>query len=279
MAVDLFHWAPVRPVYDLPVLRRIGPKRTLKNFGDEIGPMIVRSVIAARGLLAPEATDAVGRLFSVGSVMHFAAPGDHVWGTGINGKVVEDFRFGPGEIVIHAVRGPRTRDRLREIGFEAPDVFGDPGLLLPHVDARYAALRGTTKRRPLTVLPNLNDLHEFRRHPAFVSPLQDPLDVARIIAESEMVVGSSLHAMVFADALGVPSRLIGSANEHPFKYEDYYSGTGRERVEPAPNVESALKAGAVPLPQFDPTTLLDAFPEALFRSGASHVTWGAVDPA
>lgn len=266
MAVDLFHWAPVRPVYDLPVLRRIGPKRTLKNFGDEIGPMIVRSVIDARGLLTPEAASATGRLFSVGSVMHFAARGDHVWGTGINGKIVQDFCFNPGEIAIHAVRGPRTRDRLRQIGVEAPDVFGDPGLLLPYVDTRYALLRDAAKRRPLTVLPNLNDLHDFRRHPAFVSPLQDPLDVAQIIAESEMVVGSSLHAMVFADALGVPSRPIASATEHPFKYDDYYRGTGREGVEPASDIESALKTGAVPLPQFDPTTLLDAFPEDLFRA-------------
>lgn len=264
MAVDLFHWTPVRPVINLPLVRRFSPKRALKNFGDEIGPMIVRAIIDERGLVAPEASDSTGRLFSVGSVLHFATAGDHVWGTGINGKISKPLDISPCDISIHAVRGPRTKERLESLGFEVPAVFGDPGLLLPHVDSRYAALHDRTKRRKLAVIPNLNELGDYKRHPDFVSPLQDPLAIAQIIAESEFVTGSSLHAMVFADALGTPSRLIASKAEHPFKYEDYYLGTGRRDVVPADSVDAALRIGGSDAMPFDAERLLAAFPAELF---------------
>lgn len=266
LPIELFRWEHRPSVVNLPLIDR-WKRRAIPNFGDEIGPIIVRALLAERRLPAPEESRVDGRLISVGSVFHFARPGDHVWGTGINAKRQSDF-VKPSDVHIHAVRGPRTADELERLGFDVPRVYGDPALLLRKIP-EVGRLVSSEKRRRVALIPNFNDLGSYRGHPDLVSPLQDPISVARIIAESEFVVGSSLHAMVFADALGVPSRLIASANEHPFKYEDYYLGSGREPQTAASSLEDALRMGPVDQVDFDPEPLLAAFPEALFSGPRS----------
>lgn len=261
VGIELFHWEYRPPLVDLPLLRSVR-RKPVPNFGDEIGPMIVRAQLQRRGLPSAEESALDGRLFSVGSVLHFAVPGDHVWGTGINAKRTLDL-LPKRELSIHAVRGPRTARKLAERGFEVPEVYGDPALLIREID-EINALDAQMKKRRLAVIPNFNDLPRFKGHPDLVSPLQDPVSVARTIAESEFVVGSSLHAMVFADALGVGSRLLGSEHEHPFKYEDYYLGSGRDVQRVAETVDEAIKLGPVDTIGFDPAPLLAAFPEELF---------------
>jgi len=262
VAIKLFHWEYRPPLAGLPYLRRLR-RKPIPNFGDEIGPVIVRAILRAEGLAAPEDSRTNGRLVSVGSVLHLTAPGDHVWGSGLNAKrplhevPMVDLHF-------HAVRGPQTARTLEEAGAEVPHVFGDPGLLLTVVP-EFAALQGIEKTRRRAVIPNFNDLTSYRSHPDLVSPLQDPLTVAREIARSEFVVGSSLHAMVFADALGVPSRLVASGVEHPFKYDDYYLGSGRAKQQTATDIEQAMALGPVDPPDFDPAPLLEAFPRELFQ--------------
>lgn len=262
MAVELFRWQHRPPLLPLPVIGRIR-RRAVPNFGDEIGPMVVRAILRERGLPAPEDATSHGRLLSVGSVFHLATAGDHVWGTGINAKRPASYAA-PDSLTIHAVRGPRTRAKLMDLGYDVPEVFGDPGLLIREVP-EIAVIDASKKTRKMALIPNFNDLKTYRGHPALVSPLQDPVTIAREIARSEFVVGSSLHAMVFADALGVDSRLIASENEPRFKYEDYYLGSGREAPEIVTSVEAATKLGAYEPATFDSRPLLEAFPDELFQ--------------
>ena len=264
MAVELYHWSPRRPIVNIPVLRNWSPQRTLMNFGDELGPIVVRGALKQLDLPSPEEAATNGRIVTIGSVMHLTRTGDYVWGTGINGKVANPVGVQPGEITITAVRGPRTWEMLTQRGFEVPRVFGDPAILLSAVDPRFR-LHTLAKRRKIAVVPNLNDVPRYRRHPGFVSPLQDPVSVAREIAASEMVVGSSLHALILADVLGVPARWIESAAEHPFKYLDYYEGTGRMGVVPGADISDALRLGPVEETRAEPEPLLGAFPKRLFR--------------
>ncbi|NIH56893.1 pyruvyl transferase [Brooklawnia cerclae] len=199
-------------------------------------------------------------------MMHFLRHGDHVWGTGINGKIPDPIRVKPDEVEIYAVRGPRTWGVLTQHGFNVPHVFGDPAILLAEVDKRFQ-LNTQQKTRRITVIPNLNDISTYRSHPGFVSPLQDPLTVAREIATSELVVGSSLHALILADVLGVPSRWVTSSVESPFKYIDYYEGTGRDAPAPAENVEQAIRIGGIEPYAEKPNGLIEAFPRHLFEKG------------
>lgn len=269
MPVELYRWVPHRPIINVPVIRRWSPTRRLINFGDELGPMVVAGMLRMRGLPPAAEAPGNGRLVSVGSVMHFVSPGDDVWGTGLNGKIEQPVRVQPDEVRIHAVRGPKTRDELLRRGFAVPNVMGDPAILLADVDARFRALRGLPRSRKLSVIPNLNDVARYRDHPSFVAPTQDPLSVAHQIATSEMVVGSSLHALVLADVLGVPARWVKSDVEHSFKYEDYFTGTDRETPEAATDVEHAVRLGAMEPLTRDTAELMSAFPDDLFIGTSS----------
>jgi pyruvyltransferase len=119
----------------------------------------------------------------------------------------------------------------------------------------------------VTIVPNHNDLARFA-DTRVVSPLSPVHEVIGAIARSEFVCGTSLHAIVIAEAYGIPARLIRSAVEPPFKYDDYYAGTGRERYSPAGTVDEAIALGGEPPAVADVDALLAAFPVDLNEAEA-----------
>jgi pyruvyltransferase len=238
--VRVVHWNPRENL----VAERLPVRRRVNNFGDLIGPMIVESLIkqkvsrvGSRGRRHPGR-----RLLTVGSILHLARDGDIVWGSGARGAVASplDYRF--STLDVRAVRGPLTRDFLLERGIEVPPVYGDPALLLP--DA-LPELRewATTKTRPLTIVPNFADFDATRARygELCIDPRGGLLRCLKTIAQSESIVSSSLHGIVVAESLGISARLMASGHESSFKYEDYYRGTGREPVAPAPSLEQAMR--------------------------------------
>jgi pyruvyltransferase len=123
---------------------------------------------------------------------------------------------------------------------------------------------GEQPRVPVTVVPNLHDARSQRSAPGFLDPRSDVWKVLTRIANSELVVGSSLHGIVIAESFGVPARLVRPGAEPLFKYEDYYTGTGRSGFAPADSVASAIEAGGEPPAVLDPA-LAAAFPRDLWR--------------
>jgi pyruvyltransferase len=255
--VELFQWNPLRRPPGR-FHRRWRKARPLNNFGDLLGPLVVRAVAARAGLDLTRPTRSV-TLMSIGSAIHLAPPGAVVWGSGVNGKMpTEDPRL--NTLDIRAVRGPRTREHLLARGVDVPPVFGDPAILLGEL---RPDLVGRPERHGITVIPNLNDVatHE----PPFLDPRSALEEVLVRIAESELVVGSSLHGLIVAEALGVPARLVRSKSESPFKYDDYYGGTGRETHTPAADVAEAIRMGGEEPPVFATSELLAAFPFELWH--------------
>ncbi|WP_291048107.1 polysaccharide pyruvyl transferase family protein [Herbiconiux sp.] len=263
--VELVHWNPSRPI----IPGRFGrflPRKPVDNFGDLLGPAIVERILHVRGISSESAPDR-RRLLSVGSILHFAEDGDTVWGTGVNGKKLHGdppFR----SLDVRAVRGPLTRSYLQGLGIPAPEVYGDPGLLVGHLWTREELAVGYEDHDHI-VLPNFHDFPAAKRSPALVNP-RDPLwSVIGRIASSKFVVGSSLHAMIVAESLGIPARLVISKTEPIFKFDDYYQGTGREGAEPAHTVEEALRMGGQEAPRWLPGPLLDSFPADLWAAPAT----------
>lgn len=269
--VVVVHWNPKAAHFPGELGQFISRAPRKNNFGDMLGPEVVDRFRAQRAPSGAGATPRLTRqdgrtprLLCIGSILHLAREGDVVWGTGVNGKIHDrDYRF--STLDVRAVRGPLTLDFLRRRGIEAPDVFGDPGLLLPEL---WPGLREAVahKRYRTTVLPNLNEIDRYSSHPDFLSPRAPIADVVERIAGSERVVGSSLHAIVIADALGVPSSLIRTAEEPSFKYDDYFRGTGRESYEVFGDLGSALAARPRdPELSWDPAPLAAAFPWDLWN--------------
>jgi pyruvyltransferase len=264
MTVEIFEWNPKRPIFRGPVKRLVPVKRRVNNFGDLLGKEIVHRLRKMDNL--PNEAGRTARLLSVGSILHFARDGDVVWGSGVNGKI-------PGSshtyssLDVRAVRGPLTRDFLNDRGIEVPEIFGDPALLLPHV-APELVDAAQHKKHKLTIVPNFQDLRlqrPSRPHPNLLNPTSGLWRCLYRIVQSELVVGSSLHAIIVAEAFGVPARAVQSRVEHEFKYLDYYTGTGRKTFSPAPTVRDAIKAGGEPSPLSSVQPLLNAFPSDLWK--------------
>ena len=265
--MEFYAWNPDREVVevlgDAPVLRPV------RNFGDLLGPSIVKEVLRVNGMeRAPAVRDR--RLFSVGSVLHFAEDGDVIWGTGINGKAYGR-PYWRTSLDIRAVRGPLTAARLRESGLVVPDVYGDPGSLSGLFWPRETMQRADLAQ-PALVVPNFNDFPQLLTEVATLDP-RSPVELClQSIASSELVIASSLHAIIVAESFGIPAIRLRSRVEPDFKYEDYYRGTGRSSHQCAVSVDEALAVGpSTAAPTLDPEPLLDAFPFDLWVRGGEAV--------
>ena len=231
--------------------------------------MIVQRILEREGI-SRNAAHEQRRLLAVGSILKLARDGDTLWGIGANGKSLDaDFSF--TTLDVRAVRGPLTRQFLQSKGVQSPEIYGDPGLLIGTLWTRQELRAGAPDRR-VTLLPNLNDLHRMRAEGAapsvkdgLVDPTRPVKEVLAAIAASDLVVGSSLHAIVVAESLGIPARLVISASEPDFKYQDYYQGSGRASFTPAASMEEALAMGGEPPLSWSPEALLEAFPRDLWR--------------
>jgi pyruvyltransferase len=241
-----------------PITRWIPKVSRLGNFGDLLGPIIVRRVVTRLGL--GRALSSQQRLLAVGSILRLAQPGDTVWGAGINGKSIGDGVY--PRLDIRAVRGPATAEVLKATNESVPAVYGDPALLIPQLwtDAELGIER---RSGGVVVMPNYNDLDAFPSDA--VSPLGNPLERIRMLASATRVVASSLHALVIAEAYGVPAVLVTSSAEHDFKYRDYYEGTGRAMPVPVDIADAADADPAPPITDWSADALLDAFPRDLWR--------------
>lgn len=261
--VPVVHWNPIRS--GAPVA----------NFGDVLGPAIVSRLVGSSArTVAPDGP----ALLSVGSILHLAPERSVVWGSGVNGKMLAATKDIPDGVAFRAVRGPLTRRFLSGNGFDVPEVYGDPVLLLADVMPELLRVSRAPVRDVLFV-PNFNDKDDVSavagEHELETLDSQDHVDSVLLqIASSRFVISTSLHAVIVAEALGIPARFVRSPHEHPFKYRDYLAGTGRAFEPIAETVEEAFVLGGQPEPRFDADALLEAFPWELWSSG-DETPWAA----
>lgn len=257
--IEVFQWNPLRETGDAERFALVN------NFGDLLGPVVVERMLARHLPGAVPNPGADGRrLLTIGSVMHLAGPRSVIWGTGINGKVRNNTVQPSVKLDIRAVRGPWTAQFLHDRGIRVPRVFGDPALLLPRLLPELAIWR-KVKRFDVLLAPNFHDYGDFTDELPRVDPTAPVSHVLRMIAQSRFVIGSSLHAIAVADALGVPARFIASRSESEFKYRDYLAGTGRDLARIARSVPEALDMGGHEPPRIDLDLLEAAFPWDLWH--------------
>ncbi len=203
--------------------------RSKPNFGDWLSPAICEAV-SGRPIeyVEPNGCD----LVAIGSILHRVKNGwwnrrVQVWGSGF----IEDVVPQQGKHIYHAVRGHKTAERLKGVEVQA---LGDPGLLCDLLVPNYQSI---PKKYPLGLVPHYQD----KEHPAVAAcaarhPGTKVLDVfsdlrplLREFAACEMILSSSLHGLIVADALGIPNawiKLSGELRGGDFKFQDYYSVFG-----------------------------------------------------
>jgi pyruvyltransferase len=200
--------------------------RETVNFGDLLTPVVLRH----HGFSPIHAYPKYAQLASTGSILEHLPDefGGFILGSGF---IDSDSRRRFPNARILAVRGTHTRERIEGLGSNIP--LGDPGL--------YAAkLMGSNRNATsaLGIIPhhiNLDSPYLAKikvRSPDLVriiSPVAQPEEVFSQMQECELILSSSMHGLILADALGKPSiwcgeKLLLGGN---FKFFDYASAVGR----------------------------------------------------
>lgn len=188
------------------------------------------------------------RLLAVGSIVSRAAAGDILAGVGLKEpRVRKGF---PREITIWGLRGPLTLEILRERGFSSQSLafLADPGLLAGTIWPKTHN-EGSSG---WVLIPHYRDFQRYsriaKRYPELTiqSPDQEPSEIAQSIRQSEGVISSSLHGIIFAHSYGLPAiALRPPPLEGNFKYQDY-AATVNWKLRFANSIEEALsmRAGA-----------------------------------
>ena len=223
-----------------------------KNFGDWLSPILCealsgRKVVHAR----PNRCDLMGQ----GSILakaknHFWNRRIDIWGSGL----IEAITPFNSPHRIHAVRGWKTARLIRN---QQVQVVGDPGLLCDILVSANLALH---KDSALGVIPHYVDqpdpvLREFvaaNPRVKWIDVFSEPLDFIKQVAACDMILSSSMHGLITADALGVPNAWIRLSDKvwgGDFKFLDYYSIYGFTEVQPFPltvstSVDFILRAAA-----------------------------------
>ncbi len=174
----------------------------VSNFGDDLGPLIIRRTTGRAVKYAPlSSCDLVGP----GSVLRAVARKRSsnkpaIWGAGLiepaSNLELDDLPF-------LAVRGELTRNCL---GLSEACVLGDTGLLVDCLLGPAPGRRGGIAFVPHYVDKQLPVVRAIAEHPhvTLVDVRADPIDVARSIQTSDLVLSSSLHGLVAAASFGIP---------------------------------------------------------------------------
>jgi pyruvyltransferase len=191
------------------------------NFGDRLAPILVRHFSGNEVAFSEQPE----KLLSLGSILQFAGNGDHLWGTGMRQPCPL-----PKLLHIHAVRGPKTRNFLLKTGFDCPEIYGDPAILMPLLYHPKIKIK-----QEIIVLPHYSDyrLKMLAQQEGFplLSVSESPLNIIDHILETQILVTSSLHGLILAEAYGVTAVLLRDREqkwEPHFKFLDYFLSTGRE---------------------------------------------------
>ena len=200
------------------------------NVGDLANADIVSAVGGYPTWQAPDLCER--HILAVGSTFDSAAPNSVVWGTGM---MHPDRGAGGARAEnVFAVRGKLTASALRRQGIAIQDVpLGDPAFALP---ALLNIQRTAAGRARLGIVSHYAD----RDHPEFLR-LRSEHEVLDLnvhetslanflqkMAGCHTVISSSLHGLVFAEALGIPNLWVEVGDGLPggrFKFADWFSTT------------------------------------------------------
>lgn len=194
------------------------------NFGDEITPWLFKKMYGV-DIEKPCNPKDDNVLLGVGSIMRLANKNTEVWGSGIRNIDQQDFN---GAKKFHAVRGPFTRKRLLELGMQCPQVYGDPGMLLPtyyspQIEQKYE----------LGIVPHLVDREavndkfgNFKGVKIIDLDSKDIEDVVDQFLECKHIVSTSLHGIITAVAYGIPVKWMKASdkiNGDDIKFYDFWA--------------------------------------------------------
>jgi hypothetical protein len=211
---------------------RIRYWNSIPNNGDAITSFLVRQIMNSDPVLSEGDQPHV---LGVGSIFFMATPSSYIWGSGILDPTSPVPPFDVRKV--RGLRGKLTRDLLRKNGFEVPDVpLGDPGVLVSRLSQcaewRRGIFHGERRQFRAAIVPHwttfeFTQFDKYRRSAeiALVDMRDNTLAPLQQICCSEVVLSQSLHGLIYAEALGIPTLwwTDKKSDASVFKYNDWYS--------------------------------------------------------
>lgn len=237
-----------------------------QNLGDYLAVPIFEYMTKRFGLDPNKKVKKTIHLYTIGSLILLGYQDAVVWGSGILQEEPKGFKWKRSKcrkLDIRCVRGPETMRRLQENDYDVSKcLIGDPGVLMPLI---YQPKGGEKKEYSVILHMSVNEENTENKINILTADWQDTIDQ---IYNSRLVISSSLHGIILAEAYGVPAILLDKLEfADRFKYDDYYYSTGRYEYPVCHSIEEALN---IPIPEVPDLSrlqqnLLNSFPVDLWQ--------------
>lgn len=227
-----------------------------KNIGDAISPVVVEYACKHYDIDIEKQIPTLKHLYAIGSIITAGCQDCTIWGSGILNSTVTN-RVQRRKLDIRAVRGPITRIILQDYGFNVPEVYGDPAILMPRI---YNP--DVEKKYDVGVVIHMSNASPSAKGFHQIDIVTDDYETfIKEIKSCKLVVSSSLHGIILSEVYGVPAIMLRPKTDL-LKYYDYYYSTGRLNFPIAESMEQALSLNAPDIPDFSKMGdyLLAAFP-------------------
>jgi hypothetical protein len=161
-------------------------------------------------------------VFGAGSILNQARNNSIIWGSGI---MFQNDKFSKPKQII-SVRGPLSRQRCIELGYECPEVYGDIGLILPYF---YNPV--INKKYKIGLIPHYIDYDLCKKifkntQGIKIIDITNPVEmVIRELLECKMILSSSLHGIIAAHAYNIKCIWVRFSDKIAggyTKFRDYY---------------------------------------------------------
>ncbi len=240
------------------------------NIGDQLSPIIFQWMLQRKGLSLDSPAIKTAHLLALGSIIGEKPFDAVIWGSGLHTYTVCSRVNKWRKVVkydIRALRGPLTEVVLKDCGYDCENIcFGDPAVLMPLI---YFPEK-FEKKHKCSVIQHIGTRLKHVENVHYIDARTDDYQCfINDILSSEMIISSSLHGIILAEAYGVPAIFLNEAEKRNceiMKYYDWYYSTGRYTVTVATSVEEALEAACMSIPELHSMQeqLIAAFPYDLW---------------
>ena len=239
----------------------------MQNLGDYLAVPIYDYMLERFGLDKDKKVKGTKHLYTIGSLILLGYQDATIWGSGILQTEAHGFVWSRSKyrkLDVRCVRGPETKRRLEENGYDVSRcTFGDPGVLMPLI---YKP-KEYEKKKDYSVI-----LHMSKKDDSIENQIdvltEDWKHTIDEIYNSKLIISSSLHGCILAEAYGIPAILLDRLEGGDrFKYNDYYYSTGRMEYPVCSSVEEALSMPVPEVPDLSKLqeNLINSFPVDMWK--------------
>ena len=228
--IRLFWWNEVKMM-----------KKDQENYGDLLGKYLVEKISKKKAVWTLPKRFSIKNYYqpiyvTIGSVLANVTENCVIWGSGI---ISREYLIKKAKFL--AVRGPQTRKHLLNQGYDVPEIYGDPALLLP--DYYFPNI---TKKYKYGIVPHYNDykllsqLYSGQEDVLVINLMTNNVEeVTNLFLQCEMTISTSLHGLIVSHAYRIPSVWIQFSDKvfgDGIKFQDYFESVKMETY--IPNINS-----------------------------------------